>query len=584
MVALLGVVLLALLVLPLWSRVLGRGWGAVAGAYVTAQLTLAAATWVLAWVLGTKWAVLTLFLFILTGVVGMRRTWLPLVPRWLHPIAFAYLVLTAYLASYHVPEFEGSLVARGTAWGDWALAWSLIERYVTLGGPTLDFSLHTGTALTYPFLLSWWGAAVLAVGGTTTQAFLLPTAGLWVSMVALSVQLVRQLTGWRRAAWALPALWATLATATYLPHMLSLWAGGLRLDWPPVYVVYEKLWWFGSFVGTHLVPQRTLAFGLAIWLAVATVLAGNDQRRSAWIIAVLIGLAPFAHLHMAIVSGVTVLTWIAWNRWPVRTWLVPALFGVALIGIQLFYLVTARSGASGFAWDHWWVANTGREWLTIWWQNLGIAGGVGLLGWFLLPAKARPFILSTVVIAVLATIGRVQPWDWDTVKLYHPVIVALLIGFTAALRWLWLRGLATRVIAVVAVLTHVGAGAVGLIAVHLPERRFGIWSAADREFAHVLRGQVRDNDVVALAGQVGSSHPAQLAGVPLLHGFRGWLWSYGINDSDAAYDTGCAVRGDCTTSATLLVAAYGELPAQREAELSGRLVVKHGRWQVWRLR
>lgn len=584
MVALLGVVLLALLFLPLWSRVLGRGWGAVAGAYITAQLVLAAATWALAWALGTKWSVLMLVTLILAGVIGTRRTWQPLVPRGLHPIAFLYLVLTVYLASYHAPELDGNLVARGTAWGDWALAWSLIERYVTLGGPTLDFSLHTGTALTYPFLLSWWGAAVSSVGGTATQAFLLPTAGLWLGMVALSVQLVRQLTGWRRAAWALPALWATLATATYLPHMLSLWAGGLRLDWPPVYVVYEKLWWFGSFVGTHLVPQRTLAFGLAIWLAVAVALAGRDRRAGAWAVAILLGLGSFAHLHMTIVSAVTVLTWITWNRWPLRVWALPALVGGALIGIQLAYLILARSGASGFAWDHWWVANTGREWLTIWWQNLGLAGGVGLLGWFLLPAKARPFVLATVIVAVLATIGRVQPWDWDTVKFYHPVIVSLLLGFTAVLRWLWLRGWLTRVVAVVAVLTHVGAGAVGLIAVHLPERRYAIWSEADRQFAHSLRGQVRQDDVVALAGQVGSSHPAQLAGVPLLHGFRGWLWSYGINDSDAAIATGCAVSGDCMSRATILVAAQGELSTEREAELSGRLVLKQGRWQVWRLR
>lgn len=583
MVALLSVVVLALLFLPLWSRVLGRGWGAVAGAYVTAQLSLSVATWVLAWLLGTKWSVLTLAALIAVLVIATRRTWLPDVPRWLHPIAFLYLVLTVYLASYHAPEVDGSLVARGTAWGDWALAWSLIERYTTLGGPTLDFSLHTGTSLTYPFLLSWWGAAVASVGGTPLQAFLLPTIGLWVSMVALSIQLVRQLTGWRRAAWALPALWASLATASYLPHMLSQWVGGLRLDWPPVYVVSEKLWWFGSFVGTHLVPQRTLAFGIAIWLAVVVALAGKNRRGGAWLAGILLALAPFAHLHMAIVSGVTVLVWIAWNRWPLQIWLVPALVSGAAIGIQIAYLLLARSGASGFSWDSWWVASTAGEWLLIWWQNLGLASLMGMLGWVFLPPKARPLIAATVFIAVAATIGRVQPWDWDTVKLYHPLIFSLLLGFLATLRWLWLHGAFTRILAVFAVLTHLGAGIVGIVSVHLPERRYGIWNSVDREFARLLREYVKPGDVVALAGQVGSSHPAQLAGVPLLHGFRGWLWSYGIDDSDAARETSCAVTGECPTRATLLVAADGELAPERKEELMGKRVFSYGRWSVWRL-
>jgi hypothetical protein len=292
------------------------------------------------------------------------------------------------------------------------------------------------------------------------------------------------------------------------------------------------------------------------------------------------------------------------NRYP---WFEPGWMSKALGSTQPPDSVTAGNVLTGLG-EVLHVPFTGGFW-AFWVVNLGVAvplsGVVGLaavLAWLgrsplrlrlgtltslaeravgALPAPLLRFFLACLPVFVLANIVVFQSWDWDNTKLfvYWYLGVALVVGVIAVRLWagLW-RGL----VAVLLVGSMVTTGA--LVAIRLIPHAppcpplqasqdacppatspllgpFDLASEADRRMASRLEAETAPSAVFLIPDSSSSWEDpvALLTGRPVVMGWTGWLWSYGLDYQprqaavDAAYQgCGSTPLAACSTILAIL--------------------------------
>lgn len=195
-------------------------------------------------------------------------------------------------------------------------------------------------------------------------------------------------------------------------------------------------------------------------------------------------------------------------------------------------------------------------------------GGVGRLTDRALAAIPPPllrFFLACLPVFVLANIVVFQSWDWDNTKLllYWYLGVALLVATIAVRLW---AGIWRRLLAVLLVASMVATGTLVVVRL-IPHPSspllgpFVLASAADEQLAGKLDARTASDAVFLIPGS-GSSWDdpvALLTGRPVVMGWTGWLWSYGLDygprqeDVDTAYQ-GCGTQSldACPTILSIL--------------------------------
>ncbi|MGA8016042.1 MAG: hypothetical protein WCB85_09015 [Candidatus Dormiibacterota bacterium] len=276
------------------------------------------------------------------------------------------------------------------------------------------------------------------------------------------------------------------------------------------------------------------------------------------------------------------------NRYP---WFEPGWMSNALGSTALPQTISGGNILAGVG-DVLRVPLTGTFW-SFWLVNLGIAvplslavvlalvlsglgrslphpglGGVGRLTDRALAAIPPPllrFFLACLSVFVLANIVVFQSWDWDNTKLllYWYLGVALLVATIAVRLW---AGIWRRLLAVVLVASMVATGTLVVVRL-IPHPTspllgpFVLASAADEQLAGKLDARTASNAVFLIPGS-GSSWDdpvALLTGRPVVMGWTGWLWSYGLDygprqeDVDTAYQ-GCGTQSldACPTILSIL--------------------------------
>ncbi len=264
------------------------------------------------------------------------------------------------------------------------------------------------------------------------------------------------------------------------------------------------------------------------------------------------------------------------NRYP---WFEPGWMSEALGSTALPQTISVGNILAG-AGDVLRVPFTGTFW-SFWLVNLGIAvplslavvlalvlrglgrslphpglGGVGRLTDRALAAIPTPllrFFLACLPVFVLANIVVFQSWDWDNTKLllYWYLGVAMLVATIAVRLW---AGFWRRLLAMLLVASMVATGTLVVVRL-IPHPSspllgpFVLASAADEQLASKLDART-PTDAVFLTPGSGSSWDdpvALLTGRPVVMGWTGWLWSYGLDygprqeDVDTAYQ-GCGTQ------------------------------------------
>jgi hypothetical protein len=440
---------------------------------------------------------------------------------------------------------------------------SLASHFAHQRSFTLDFSLLSGAKLSYPFLADFLTGIMVRLGSSWQIAFLVPTAVLLLSFIRLSMSLVQRLTGSLRAAWLHIAIvlfsgsaWGWIEYLRDIPNVG--WESVKTIDYSNL---AEKHLHFANFLTSHLLPQRSYLFGICMLLAMLIVLHEWLHTKSQGILltsAALLALLPFIHVHTFFVGLAVWCCAVAFSTYKDRGGHSEWLIGVALIVIgalpQLIWQF-AHAYTSTFTSFHvGWMTPPGMNMIVFWMGNLGIALPL-MVGGVYVALRSKGTLLNALVIVgaglfIAGNMWLFQPNDWDNMKFFTYAYFFLMIPVAGQLA-AWTRAWYSACVVAMVMVLLTATGALALYREKFVSYQF--LSANDIELGQYINENLVEDAVILTADR--HNHPVPLlTGRPIVMGYRGWLWSYGINYAEQEKDVIRMAKGADTTE--VLLATY----------------------------
>jgi hypothetical protein len=552
---------------------------------------LFAAAWVILlgiWILGYSWglpcALLALEAGIFLGWVR-RRVWRHSIPkRWFRDSRerLVWVVTTILVGAFLLGRFvaqmlwtrEGAYFSATNTWGDLALHLSLLTRFAFESHFTWDFPVfHTGR-LSYPFLIDFLSGILHRFGWSLQWALIVPGFALAFSFVQM---LYLTVSRWFRSSAA-----AVLAVLLFLANGAPAGAIYFWRDWQAsrkglfeFLKSMDKMYahlpdqglHFSNVVTDYLLPQRSILFGLPLFLFISILFREawrrpSRSKRLLFASAILAGLLPFAHVHaFFVVMGLW--GWLAVvqslrHRPLANAWIGFGALALALAAPQLGWQFLGSYSGRFSHWQLWWLKPPGQNPAVFWLRNLGVALPLGLwiLIWLWRTKASRGFYLhfgaALTVLFLFTNLYQFQPNMFDNMKfmVFSYLTLSIFLGYLLA-RWLaW-----SRWTSAVALLCVLSLSIPGLLSI-LKEMQVSWMFSTPEEIAvaKVFR-QVIPTEARILTSDQHNHFVPVLTGRRIVMGYRGWLWSYGIDYGQTEQDVAAMYAGGPRTA--LLLERYG---------------------------
>ena len=569
--------------LEAWEQAL---WGTVAGWFLTALATYAAArvsarlTYAtVAWVTLLVWVLAALLvapsLARLRAAKGVGGAWRSL-PTWRQGldglrsafgrrhVGLGLVLLVAaplYWRLFSTHTFApgvGGLYSGGSAWYDLSFHAALATSFLHGENFPPAYTPLAGESLLYPFLPDFHAAALMAAGLSMRAAFLSTALPLALATTGLFYSLALRV--------ARGAAAATLATALFLLNgglgFLNLFQDwrqsgrGLFEFWGALSVNYANDWsrgihWTNLVTDTFL-PQRAAVYGLPAGLMILTLFAlvwereGKDEAtvdekqpdgrqpsrhpsssilRPLLAAGVLAGLLPLFHTHTYIAVGlVSVFLFLLRPR---RAWLAFWVPAVLLAVPQLSELASRAAGGGVVRLQPGWMGSDAPSFAVYLLRNFGVPLLLALPAWLVAPRVWKSFYIAFVLLFVFALTVVVSPNVFDNGKLtyyWHAFNSILVASWLVALARARRLRLPAAPLAVLLALLSVLTGVAALQAESRAAAR--LYTAADLEAARFIRERTPPRALFLTAPTF--NQPAlSLAGRRVVRGPTAWLWGHG---------------------------------------------------------
>lgn len=459
-------------------------------------------------------------------------------------------VLTCILLyRFYLMPGPGGAYSFAGSWGDLPLHLGIMSSIARMTSFHFQFSLMSGTNLTYPFLIDFASGMIQRLGATPRQALLLVSVPLCLSLIQLIFFLVVRLTGSFRA--------ASISVFTFILsgssfgflqgfHDLAAHASHplLFLRSLPVDYSNTNQYGFGTLLVSILLPQRSFQFGFVVFAICASLLVdmvkSNRPKSVAYriVLGALIGSLPLAHAHTFFVVLLCIFTVIGLRIYQKKTFiplLQSAIMGILLALPQLYFqLVTSYH--SGFVRFHpGWMFSGHGFWQLILYvaANFGLTLALAACAWFgQKQVLVRGILLIAVSLLLVSMLFIFQPAEYDNIKF---LIYAHLLASVGIGAWLAKKSL---FISIPAVTLLVVSGTFGILyALSGATLLYPAHAFAEAEALKL----VLPADAIVLTSDF-HEHPLWgLAGQPTVRAYSYWLWSYGLpagqrsNDVDDMY-------------------------------------------------
>jgi hypothetical protein len=454
------------------------------------------------------------------------------------------------------PRPEG-LYSGGSTWGDLAWHLSMISNFVERGLTAVkENPIFPGIKLSYPFLPGLLSAALVHMGVSLQASLIWPTLVALLCAVTGMYWFARSLHTGYEAVFA-PILfffngsivgcyyfWQDLrksdvSLGSFLNHLPVDYAnlGGHNLH-------------FSNIISDYVLPQRAMVFGLALGIPVVLELWRYWERRRKthlFYAGLLLSPMPLIHSHtfvaLAIAAAFLFLIdlWLKPNAWKdlVDGWANFAL-PVMLIALpQIMWMAPTRS-ASFIRWQLGWMKK--NDGLAIFWlKNLSPHLFVFAVAAFFVEKRFRQFWAAFVGVFLLMNLVVLEPYDFNNMKLMLWAFLVSCVGtagFFAILRRRY-----ARIGILISVLLTMTLVATGCLSVYRELRlHWLMFSTEDLQLAKYVREQTPKDAIFLTSDR--HNHPIPcLAGRRIVMGYRGWLWTYGIDYRNRERDVLNMYRG-----------------------------------------
>lgn len=294
-------------------------------------------------------------------------------------------------------------------------------------------------------------------------------------------------------------------------------------------------------ITAQLLPQRALLLGLVLG---TTILANLYQiyvnrelpsRRRLVTLGVLLGALPMIHPHTLIfVSGfvawvgILTLTRVGWH------WAFAAIPSLVLGLWQISTFILPGMGQGQFARIElgWLPGEQGINWFWFWLNNWGLFLPLLLLVYWRMERQLQIFFAPIWLWFVLANVVVFQPYTWDNTKifLWFHLLGSLLLALNISK--LYRRGRAVSRLALSAlVLVLSWSGGLDVLRqFQFEHNSIAMYAPEDLRLAEFVRANTLA-DAIILTGDRHTHPIPTLTGRQIVMGYRGWLWTYGIDYS-----------------------------------------------------
>jgi hypothetical protein len=446
-------------------------------------------------------------------------------------------VLFALLFHGHMlHERGGALFTGGSTFGDLALHATLATRFA-VADLELVSPIAAGHALAYPFLGDFVVACL--VRGGLPLGFSFAITGWLAAMAGLALIHAIAARLFARRAAATIAVWLVVASGALVGTYYfgqDVLATGLPRD-PGAMPSYANMWdrgvMWSNFVCDFLLPQRAFLAAFPVVMLVGWLLLVARTRRAILAAGGLVGLLPLLHVH-GFVIAMGLFAWLtAWRavaeRRIDRVAILALAIGALLATPQLVWQLAATGDSFG-RWNLGWRAPEGGFWW-FWLRNWGLGlVTLPLAAWFAREldrsGRALALLAGSVAVFAVANVYQFQPHDWDNMKLMVYAHIGTAIVLAGALAELLTRHRVCRVLAATVIVGMTSTGVLCLV--RELDKSDQLASARDVEIAkHVAR--VVPPDALVVTSDQHSHLVSMLAGRRIVMGYRGWLWTHGID-------------------------------------------------------
>jgi hypothetical protein len=471
--------------------------------------------------------------------------------EWLNYALYSLFWAVVLIPLFYTHMFQvktDGLYSGGGSWGDLALHSSFIMMFSQQEQLSLQSPIFAQEATRYPFLINFYSAQLVRGGWSLSLALLIP--GL---LLALAFTQLLYVTAWRVTKSGL-APWVTSLLFLFnggIGWWLFLQFGRLNTEswWtalknvPVDYSLYPEhgLHW-SNIISTYLLPQRGMVVGLSVVIttlllfheALSKKIAAQHRLGTLISLAILIGSLPFFHLHSFLVL---VGLWIGLASWSLylrqtswKEWLGPTIILLALAAPQLTWQMSSSINQEypTFVWG--WLKED-QSFILFWLRNMGPAFALSLLagGWLWWFGQKQSYlrVLFTLMSCcfLITNLLIFQPYHWDNMKLMLPSYLV----FCLAIGWMmsqWWQNQWGKVMVLILLVASTLTG--GLSILKESRTSWRIASHEDLALAQQLRALTPAQSVFLTADT--HNHPVpMLAGRPVVMGYRGWLWTHGID-------------------------------------------------------
>jgi hypothetical protein len=474
--------------------------------------------------------------------------------RWVPPVYFVVLGIFFCLFFARAAYWDEGRLMTGedNNYGDLGVHLGIITGFVQGENYPPEHTEMAGTRLTYPFLVDF-GAAVLVAGGLeVTSALLLQNLVLALALAGTLYRWVLVLTHER-----LPAL---------LAPVLVLLNGGLGfvMMWPERDETGRSLWsllvaplhsytilyeWgdvlrWGNALTTLLITQRAFLLGLPLALTVCTLwwqALDEPKTRARRLLAAgfIAGLLPLSHAHsfivlMAVGACLAVVFWRQWRDW--------ALFFAAATMVAVPQIVWSTRGAGAAAgkfvgWHYGWAMPPGGAFSlpSFWAINLGLTWlGLVAMVWprRLLTTRHRLFLAPFLLCLVVPNLVRLAPWEWDNIKVLLYGYLALIPPLALLLARLLTSRVPGRILGVAILVGLVLSGGIDVWRVVSRQRDVVHFDAATVAQAALIETMTPPRARILTSQSV--SRPTLLTGRRSVIGAEFHIWTHGMDAATAA--------------------------------------------------
>ncbi len=516
----------------------------------------------------------------------------------------------------------GNLIAHHySIWGDWSAHFTFISSFMNRGIQWIsgDNPVFYGMPFQYPFLSHGFTAIISSITPlnmvnstyyiSLALMFTLPfvlfnffkVAGLTVRQAILAVILFLFLGG-------IQAFDSTLNPAEPFTNQFK---GGS---------VFTQIILF------ELFPQRAFLFGMILLLLGVTesykkIKLGIFNRAHFIFFALYFSFLSWMHLHSWITISSLILVYFVFslkNKNALRIFLFG--LGVLCISAPMIYFLLLRSNHSSevnmaaTSWQKWfpgWAQNPNANLpvaesmnpIIFWIYNTGIFLPMAAIGKFLLWKKKLKisespiFILGTTggILFIIAMLFNIQPYYYDNLKIFTYAFLLLAPFAALGVDSLFQKKYLIP-IGLILIIFQSYTGFQDYLFFYHQKQTATFLTHEEFELSDQFKGLRRSPDSLVLIAPKHNHWIPTLTGNPILMGYPGWLWSWGISYSAREIEVNEILSGG--QNAMNLLAKYPiEYIVVNEQEMAGKvpvsmtflkshfqILMEHGLWHVFKIK